>query len=886
VAAQVKTPATPAVGLRTDRNGDPLPAGAIARLGTTRFRLNGRLHILGYTADDKDIWFLDQSGQLYLMDVRSGKLRHRPVTLRTQHFNQWQPWGFQPDMSISGDGKTYAFFRNFNEGMGVIDLVAGREFGLIPDAELFTRINGGLSLGQMLYGLSHDGQRLFFSGQQMDQTVVIGWFDTASGKVLHRGKSTPATNFTAGSFSPDAGTLYAAESQGNGPKSRLRAWNVLDGKELKSVEVPGLRALSFLPDGKSFMGLGFNQAGIPLVATETGKEIRCFGKQHQDFQSFAVSTDGRTLYGAGNGRVHQWDIASGKEMRVFRLGSQTAPQVRVSRDGKTLAVAGMHYVSLWNTSNGKEISVASGHSGPVGYVTFARDGRLISTASDPAVRVWKLDGATELRRLAPGNPSFVNNVMFNNWNNWQFNNGQFMQEVTGTTGEVSPDGKMVAAVWLNQSIHLWNLETGKLLRQLQDQPEQQVYNGTHVLAYRPDGKELASGFGDGRVRLWDPATGKKRRSLVWYHFAQTDPNNQEWGSISALAYSPDGRMLAAAGLVTSNVESRPVVRVWELATLEERLDLKLSRKRGALAQFGPQHFQGNNNAAAVSLVMSADGRTLAVGAGNTVYLWDLRRGKEVRQFADPQLFARALAFSPDGKLLAAGKLDGSIRLWQARTGELVCDVPAHELAVTSLAFSPDGKRLVSGSMDSTLLAWDVDVLLRDGQRIDNDRGTLYSLWADLSGRNGTRAHHAVDALASRPDAVVFLKSKIRPIAPAEKPRLEQCLKDLGDSRYFIRERATRSLAELDTLAEPVLEDLLRKKPALEVRRRAEILLKQLHEPIQSADLLGPYRAMEVLEKIGNSEAQQFLQAMAQGAPGHRVTEEARKALGFLQTRRP
>ena len=112
------------------------------------------------------------------------------------------------------------------------------------------------------------------------------------------------------------------------------------------------------------------------------------------------------------------------------------------------------------------------------------------------------------------------------------------------------------------------------------------------------------------------------------------------------------------------------------------------------------------------------------------------------------------------------------------------------------------------------------------------------------------------------------------------------LKDLGDPRYFIRERATRVLAELDTLAQPALQDLLGKQPALEVRRRAEILLKQLQEPIHAADLLGPYRAIEVLEKIGTSEAQQFLQAMAQGARGHRLTEEARSTLDRMRGQRP
>jgi WD40 repeat protein len=93
--------------------------------------------------------------------------------------------------------------------------------------------------------------------------------------------------------------------------------------------------------------------------------------------------------------------------------------------------------------------------------------------------------------------------------------------------------------------------------------------------------------------------------------------------------------------------------------------------------------------------------------------WDVASGKELRQFAGPEVFARTLAFSPDGKLLAAGRLDGRIRLWRVDTGTLLRDLPAHDRAVTALAFSPDGRLLASGARDTTMLLWDVRAVARE-----------------------------------------------------------------------------------------------------------------------------------------------------------------------------
>jgi hypothetical protein len=289
----------------------------------------------------------------------------------------------------------------------------------------------------------------------------------------------------------------------------------------------------------------------------------------------------------------------------------------------------------------------------------------------------------------------------------------------------------------------------------------------------------------------------------------------------------------------------------------------------------------------LALAFSPDGRRLAIGGGRTIYLWDLEAGKEVRQFGGRLVFGRALAFSADGTLLAAGQLDGTVRLWNVATGTVLCELPGHEAAVTSLAFAADGKRLASGSMDSTVLLWDVAAVrsAAPAPPAGLTPARAQALWQDLGGADAEKAFQAVAALSRHPDeAVALLQAKLRPVAPPEPARLQRLLQDLGDERYAVRERATHRLEELGELAAPALRELLAGKPSVEARQRAERLLGRLGGPVSGPPVLAAYRGIEVLEHVATPEARRVLEALAGGAPGHRITQEARASLERLARR--
>jgi hypothetical protein len=328
----------------------------------------------------------------------------------------------------------------------------------------------------------------------------------------------------------------------------------------------------------------------------------------------------------------------------------------------------------------------------------------------------------------------------------------------------------------------------------------------------PDNKTLILGGVGGRggaIALVD--WGKKEIRAKW---------QWEQPNASALALSPDGKMLAVRGT------GAPV-------TLRDTVSGAL---RLEIAEPGEVQ----------SFAFSPDGKTLALGTRKgTLDIWETASGKLRCRFTGYQRSVEALAFSPDGRTLVSGSADTTILVWD----------------VTGLC--KDGE-------------------LSSAQLAAKDLVSLWEDLASADGLTAHRAIWKL--VAGGKQSVRFLQQHLPPAARLEAAELKRLLADLDADRFAVRQQAVEALAKLHDRARDGLEQVLSGKPTLELRKRVELLLKRLDGPVTLKEVCRGLRALEVLEQIGTAEARQLLTALTKGLPQARVTQEAQASLKRLARR--
>lgn len=233
---------------------------------------------------------------------------------------------------------------------------------------------------------------------------------------------------------------------------------------------------------------------------------------------------------------------------------------------------------------------------------------------------------------------------------------------------LSPDGHTLATHSADGRIRIWNLPAGHLRSTFTGHNSNEA---SEAAVFSPDGDTLAvatSGGTGARVTLWDPASGRKIRT-----FAVPD------GAVRGMAFSPDGRSVAASSVTA--------VRVWDVATGRTR-----------------HSFTDHPDPQAVTF--GSDGRTVAAASPNGgVRVWDLTTGR-TRTSRDSRIKGAEVALSPDGQTYAVVRTDGSVQLRELATGivrRTIKDVPVGSHGV---AFAPDGRTLVLPGPGDTVRLWD------------------------------------------------------------------------------------------------------------------------------------------------------------------------------------
>jgi WD40 repeat protein len=635
----------------TDAHGDPLPPGAVARIGTVRLRHGNTVSSVAFSPDGKRLVSTDWQ-TVAVWDVRTGRtlgFRFLPP--------QYRCWPV-----VSPDGTLIAC-RLANGNLGIMETESGKERCSFPSKEgrvhqlTFSRDNRWLACND------DDGNVFLW-----DVSAKRSRRWTSPGKdPLH----------CRHAFTPDGKTLIHATKAGH-----IFLWDVTTGKELCHIEPDKkkeyhLNGLAVSPDGQVLATLN-NWWRIELWQVKTGKflhEIKAYGS----WCGPIFSPGGKELLcGTREGEVLFWDVGTGKPSRQLRGDRKgEAASLAFSPDGKLLAAGGHdHAVHLWDLAARKELFPVRDPGGNVS-ACFLADGQTLlghcsywanvsSGTVNPQLGFWDLQGRSLKRATFDPKDAYA--------------------------FAVAPDGKSVALadgfpfmryhrVWKNSelrsSLRLCDLASGKEFQQIKD-----LRCEIDDLSFSPNGRFLfarvdnpgPNGEGYGRlpvVQVWKRSPGNSLKKIAELPC-----------SGSTFICAPDSSWIGV-----------PSEGVWNCYRCETgKLFCRCPRLPGAVRAVSPS------------------GRVLACASDEerTASLVEFASGKLICKLeCQPRYLVRPkFAFSPDGKIVAGDLNSAEIVLWDAFTGKQLGKLRGHRGDICSLCFSSDGRYLVSGSADTTILIWD------------------------------------------------------------------------------------------------------------------------------------------------------------------------------------
>jgi WD40 repeat protein len=642
-------------GAKTDGDGDgnPLPVGAIARLGTTRYRFSearGRGRIF-FAPDGRGVasWPVSQTDNpLRVFDLTSGKTAYEvPGQLGRQvpGPQQWHEHSF----AFAPNGKTLAY-TSFEAKKGselrVIDWPSGK---LRQTHDL-----GPWSTVAMTFRGQHE--------------LILAWndgsvhvWDLAAQREVKSVKC-PVKVQGPWQLSPDGKILAAGEGR---YKARLYLWEWQTDKPPRTIvgSDRGFERIEFSPDG-SILGThtDVDVVSVRLWDVATGKLRRRLVTEQEGghLAGFAFSRDGKTVAATHyhTKSVVLWDVATGAVKRMlphFGYGGDVA----FSPDDRWIAATGQSGIRVWDAATGDLAGGDVGHGGAVDEIAFSPRGDVIATTgNDGTVRVWDPCNG-KLMHILRHTEEWIRAIAF------------------------APDGKLLASSGFDNTVRLWDVDTGRQIHRLVGHGE---LGGQRHLGFTADGRRLVSWGDDYYLRVFDVATGKAiresrpapkgldisdgddaarrgRREELFMLQATLSPDGGQllmsWEKgihFFDVATGKEQRTLTGDGLDLTHLKCAPDQQCVLMRRIDDRSQWEVVRLTTGKALF---RFAGSYHAPG----WSHDSRTIAAIDRNEITLWEMATGQPRLVVPIGKVEVRSVAFSPDGRYLAAGLVDSTALVW-------------------------------------------------------------------------------------------------------------------------------------------------------------------------------------------------------------------------------